>query len=706
MSSMYASCRNRTPLCARAIAMMLAAAAVPSAAMTGVEWTWRNTLSVGASWRTAGRDNRLIGKASLDPQLCATDDCLGASSGDTAANARFLTAPGSLSSNTDDGSLNYGRGEIVAATGKWNSVLDLVSGPWHLRMSALAFHDPVNADFSDFHPNRIVAPGPQPGVAVHTPRGDEAIAAIGRGLQWREGFVRYDGTTAGELPLSLSVGRQTLAWGVSAFATQGTLNIVNPLDTNALARPGARLAEALLPVGQIVAEIGPGDTGWSLEAFYQFEWRPYGLPARGSLQSFFDAGNDPAADDHVVALFAKAPNDPEQLGTPAHPQLSAISATSYSLRRAPNREPPGTNQYGVALYRSFDDRMTGEVGLFAARYHSRIPVVSAHAAQASCTRREGNARSRDTASGLQFLADCGIPLLQQPGRDFEALPVDSARWFLEYPEDVRMFGLSLHVEHRGWIVQTEAVYRPNQPVQIDMEDVMFAAAQPAFPRSDLDLASLLPGLGGGAWVVPSGRRAVPDYLTTFRGGVPGEIAPGAYIRGYEAQRTVNTMLGLTRILGLAQGVPLALIGEVHAVWLPQRPDLDVLQFEGPGTHTHASAGVADSGDGLRLNPVANRGGYVSETAWGYRAAVTAEFRDVAGSGIILRPFVFVAHDVAGVGPGLAENFLPGRRITTAALMLQRARWRLDLVQLWHAGGGVRNPLRDRDQFTAAISVKF
>ncbi len=690
--------------CGAAVALALVAA--PAAADSGWEWTWRNTLSAGASWRTEARDERLIGKASLDPQLCAADDCIGTRSDDTTANQRFLAAPGSLSSNTDDGSLNFDQGDIVAAAGKWSSALELSRGPWRMRASALAFYDPVNADFRDVHPNRLVAPGPQPGVAVRTPRGDEAIRAIGRDLQWREGWVRYDGTAADTLPLSLSIGRQTLAWGGSAFATQGTLNVVNPLDSNALTRPGARLSETLLPVGQAIVEIGPNAAGWSLEGFYQFEWRPYGLPARGSLQSFFDAGNEPDTGDHVVALFAKAPNDPEQLGTPAQPLLAAISATSYSLLRAPNREPPGTNQFGVALYRNFGDAISGEFGLFAARYHSRIPVLSVYAAQASCTRREGNAQRRDTASGLQFLADCGIPFVQQPGRDFEALPVDSARWFLEYPEAVSLFGMALHAERDGWIVQAEAAYRPNHPVQVDMEDVMFAAVQPAFPRADLDLSSLLPGLGTGAWVLPSGRRAAPDYVSAYRGEVPGEIAPGAYIRGYERQRTVNTMLGLTRVLGLGADIPLALIGELHAVWLPQRPDLQRLQFEGPGTHTHASAGVADSGDGLRLNPVTSGGGYVSASAWGYRLALTAELHDVAGSGIILRPFVFFAHDVSGVGPGLAENFLPGRRITTAALRLERAAWKLDLVQLWHGGGGVHNPLRDRDQFTAAISMEF
>lgn len=697
--------------CARRIACLAVvwagAHVAPALAADGkLEWTWRNTVSLGASWRTEARDARLIGKASLDPQLCAADDCLGVRAADTAPNARFLAAPGALSSNTDDGSLNFDRGDAVAAASKWSSTFELARGPWRLQLSALAYYDPVNVDLDENRPNQIVTPGPQPGRPVRVRRPAHAQATLGRGVEWREALLRYDGLTAADLPVSFAIGRQTLVWGGSAFATQGTLNVVNPIDANALTRPGARLGEILLPTGIAAVEVGPGAGGWTVEAFHALEWRPYRLPARGSLQSFFDAGNDPETDDHVVALFAKAPNDPAQLGTPAQPLLAAISATSYSLRRAANREPDAGGEYGFALYRQFEGLFNGELGLYAARYHTRVPVVSAFAARASCTRREGNAQRRDTASLLEFFSDCGVPLLQRPGDDFEALPVDSARWFLEYPEGVHMFGLSVQAERSGWILQTEAAYRPNQPVQVDIEDVMFAAVQPAFPRNDLDLSGLLPDTGAGVWVLPSSRRAAPDYLTAYRGGVPGEVAPASVVRGYERLRTLNVMLGLNRLWSPAAGVPAAFIAELHGVWLPQRPAVGVLPLEGPGTHSHASAGVADSGDALHLNPVANRDGYVDRLAWGYRVAVTAEYRDIAGSGVVLRPFLFLAHDVSGVGPGLAENFLPGRRIGSAALTAQRGGWRVDLVQLWHWGGGQRNVLGDRDQFTVAVSVEF
>ncbi|MFA5940661.1 MAG: DUF1302 family protein [Sinimarinibacterium sp.] len=686
-----------------------AAAAQPESAAT---WTWslRHNLSAGAAWRTAARDASLIGKSSLDPDLCAADDCLGTTATDTDPNARFLGARGSLSSNTDDGDLNFERGDAVSATTKWTLEALAERGPWSVGLSGLAFYDPLKERLRQFHPNQIVAPGPQPGVPLRSRRGLEARRADGHGVRLREAYVRYAGLVAGGVPLEVGLGRQTLLWGVSALATQGTLNVVNPPEVNSLVRPGARLTEVLQPLGMALLRVGPFPSGTSLEAFYPTEWQPYGFPAKGSLQSFFDAGNEVDADDHVVGLFSKAPDDPQQLGTPANALLARVSASSYSLRRAANREPRRGGEVGIALYQDLPDLLDGaELALHYAHYHSRLPVLSAYAASASCTRREGNANHRDTASGLQFLSDCGVPFVDAPGVDFEALPIDAARWFLEYPGNVDLYGLSLGAQAGAWMLQAEAAWRPDQPVQVDLEDVLFAAVQPAFPRADVDLSSLVPGLGLGALVLPSSRRAAPDFLTAYRGGNPGEIAPGAYVRGYERLRTLHATLGATRLfapdewLYADQG---AWIAELQAVWLPGLPDRQRLQFEGPGTHTHASAGVADDGDALHINPQRNADGYVTRQAWGYRTGMVLFYDDVWRSRLRLSPALFLIHDVAGVGPGLAENFLEARKIGFATLGIARGAWRLDLSQLVHVGGGRRNVLRDRDQFSLSLSVEF
>lgn len=137
---------------------------------------------------------------------------------------------------------------------------------------------------------------------------------------------------------------------------------------------------------------GPFNERLSFEAFYQFEWRPVGIPPRGSYFSFFNASNHLTANEGIIAPFAKAPYDPLQIGTPGNDILDLVSTTSFTLRRGENLNPSDQGQFGIALYWHPDDDWFGgsELGLYYSRYHSRIPTASATAADASCARAEGN----------------------------------------------------------------------------------------------------------------------------------------------------------------------------------------------------------------------------------------------------------------------------------------------------------------------------
>ncbi|HSW12520.1 MAG TPA: DUF1302 family protein, partial [Solimonas sp.] len=56
-------------------ALSLALLLMPAVA-AAAEWEseWKNRLTLGAQLRTEQRDPALVGKANLDPQLCAEDD--------------------------------------------------------------------------------------------------------------------------------------------------------------------------------------------------------------------------------------------------------------------------------------------------------------------------------------------------------------------------------------------------------------------------------------------------------------------------------------------------------------------------------------------------------------------------------------------------------------------------------------------------------
>jgi len=703
---------------------------------------WSNRVTLGTAIRIEARDPNLVGKSNLDPNLCAADECLSVSPDETGPNARYLAAPGARNSVYDEGNLNYDQGDFIASPVKWTSRLKVSRDNLKFEAGVLLFYDHVNATLREFHPNQIVTSGAAPGQVVRNKRDIDTIHQIGYGAQLLDTYVQNTFDINDRL-IDVSLGRQRLVWGEASFATQGSLNFNNPPDVNNLSRPGGTLDEVYKPAGMVIAK-GPINDDLGFEAFYQFEWRPVGIPPRGSYLSFFNASNHLTANEGIIAPFAKAAYDPLQIGTPGNDVLGLVSETSLTLRRGANRRPSDGGQYGLALYWHPEALLGGsELGLYYSRYHSRIPTAGATASAASCTRREGNPAGIDAIDLTSFIAACGVPGTHQR----EAVPLDTAQYFLEYPEDIHLFGASFSTLVEGVAVRGEFSFRPNQPVQVDLEDVLLAALQPALPRNDIPLftadntvqglvlalqdpgnaLSVLaattgnlqgaigalqalasaPGVLG--TTVPGARTGIPDFVTAYRGGTPGEVAPGSYIRGYERLQVQQASIGLTKLFGNSGFLgthDTALLLEVTEIWVPDLPSTARLQFEAPGTDTHAGPGVADTGNALRINPIRNTGGYVTPFSWGYRAGALLHYADVLLPGLDVTPFLVYTHDVGGVSPGLAENFLAGRKLGVADLRFAYGDSDFNLIGTFFFGGGRRNTLADRDFVAASIAYTF
>lgn len=716
-------------------------AALPLLA-SAAEWEheWNNRVSIGTAVRIENRDPFLVGKSNLDPSLCAQDECLSVSPDNREPNDRYLAAPGARNSVYDDGNLNYDKGDFIASPVKWNSRFQLHRNNFKFEVGTLAFYDYINATLKENHPNQIVTPG-GPGVPVRSKRDIKTIQQIGYDVQLLDAFVQDTFEVEGQ-PIDVSIGRQRLVWGEATFATQGSLNFLNPPDVNNLARPGGTLEEVYRPVGLAIAK-GPINDSLSFEAFYQFEWRPVGIPARGSYLSFFNASNHVTGNEGIIAPFAKAPYDPLQIGTPANDILALVSETSFTLRRAPNQTPSNQGQYGAAFYWHPELLGGSELGFYYSNYHSRIPSASAYASDASCARREGNLSGIDATSLVSFISACGVPGTHQR----EAVPLDTARYFLDYPENLHLFGASFSTLLSGIAVRGEFAFRPNQPVQVDIEDVLFAALQPALPRQDIPLftagnslpdliaalqdptnALAIIGASSGnlqgaigtlqallgannvlGTTVPGSRTAIPDFITAYRGGTPGEVVPGSYIRGYERLAVQQASLGLTKVFGNTHFLgtkDAALLFEATNIWVIDLPSKSRLQFEGPGTDTHGGPGAFDTNNALRINPIRNVGGYVTPFSLGYRLGALLHYADVGIPGLDVTPFLVFTHDVTGVSPGLAENFIEGRKLGVADFRFNYGDFDVNLVGAFFFGGGKRNTLGDRDFVSASIAYKF
>src|SRR5690606_6312295 len=100
--------------------------------------------------------------------------------------------------------------------------------------------------------------------------------------------------------LDLRLGRQVVNWGESLFV-QG-VNQVNPADLTAMHRPGADIKEALVPVNMLYANLA-FNNGFSIESFYQLEWRRTQTDPCGTFFSASDIGLDHSCNDVTTNAF-------------------------------------------------------------------------------------------------------------------------------------------------------------------------------------------------------------------------------------------------------------------------------------------------------------------------------------------------------------------------------------------------------------------
>ncbi|NGY06932.1 DUF1302 domain-containing protein [Solimonas terrae] len=841
-----------------------------------IDGTLNTTVTAGIAVRMQSRSRSLVGKSNNDPGVCGRVDsggterihyqsCQGLFREQTFPATELARAPGQFSINSDDGDLNYDRYDIVQAPFKITQDLNLTVGDWGLFVKGLYFYDAVNANFREYHPNRITSdnyldvgyastPGSEllpvnlplpvstlivrndsrpcpayrnptggpcgivygPGGVVRNKRSDgETLKQIGTDLQLLDAYVYGHLPLPFDKELTVKIGRQTLNWGESTLLVFDSINSINPVNTNNFFRVGYQVEEVFTPVGMAFASFEPFDDA-TIETFYQYEWEPLEAPAPGSYFSFLDVGTRNAVNQASVS-FGGAAEDPQSLGLLLDNPLSGITNTSTTIQRLRDRDPRNGGQYGAAFKYYAEGLGSGtELAFYFENYHARAPYVSFYATEESC--------AKHTTSTVEFLAACGdVPLLHAllnpndpEGASSDAVGFDSAKLQVEYPENIKLFGLSFNTTVGAWSLQGEVAYRPNEPMQVDLEDLAFAAFGPTLTNChlpDAGCAGTGNGLGipagalpaqlqqafgalasslglnninalGGIGIyedpsvcsailtpdaciyrgsdfvtangsggyndtydllvghMPGSGRAFPSFVIPYRGGVVG-TNPGSdpskpynrrnpgYIRGWENFDSYEFNLGSTYVMGATdtfnfiKADQIITLFEFGATWVPGLPALDRLQLEAPGTYTHASAGADGSGadgsrqacstnqacsygpDGLRFNPhQQNRKYFPDKFSWGYVIISQIKYESVL-PGISLQPQIVWKHDVQGTAPGLAANFIQGRKQADVGVEVRyRSSLSLNLGYTWFFGGGDGNLLRDRDVARTYLKYQF
>ena len=601
--------------------------------------------------------------------------------------------------NGNDGDLNYDRG-VVSNASKFTTDLDIGTADYGAFVRASGFIDFEN----------------QNGARERTPLSDEAKERVGRDFELLDAYVigTFD---AGDSIVDLRLGKQVLNWGESTFIPNG-INAINHFDVSKLRLPGSELREALLPVALASVAVAPTDTV-SVEGFYQFDWEETEIDPVGSYFSSIDYVG-PGAREAVITAVTENDQGVEfgplvaainadlagytvilpQLGAVPAPQPAqpAFDADFASVLRGADRTPDDSGQWGLALRYLAENLNNTELAVYFLNYHSRLPTVGAQtssrdglqaglaAAQAVGARGSATVSAVTQAVTQEVMAGVQaglIPLAAAPEIIQEevvkqmtgitsALAIDryvkdeDGEYFLEYPEDIQLFGLSFNsvLGATGWALQGEYSLRRDAPLQRAERAVIAEGLAPI--ANALRLAATAPA-------------DVPAYLDRYEPRT---------VQGYIRRNVSQVQATATRVFGPTLGADgLVFLTEVALMQVHDMPDESTEPLESP------AGGVLETGDAD-----------ADATSWGYRVAARLDYNNAVGA-INLYPYSQFLHDVSGNSPSPSGPFVEGRTAVTLGVRADYlSRWQADLGYTRYAGDG--NELSDRDFVSASIKYSF
>ena len=498
---------------------------------------WNNTISYGISWRGEEQDTALLGRGNGG------------------------TGPSNI---TDDGNLNFEKGDIFSNIIKGTSELGLDNGQFGFFGRVKYWYDFELENGSRPHGNTVN--GYEAGAELD----DHGFAdyAKFKGLELLDLFI-YGAFDLGDNPLDLRLGRQVVNWGEATFI-QG-VNVLNPIDVSAFRRPGAEIKEGLLPVSLLYANLGMGG-GWSLEGYYQFKWEQTVIDGCGTY--FSNADFAASGCNQLVT--------PDQDWPPGSGNWLPDAAVQglNNVAKDPNvREAKDSGQFGLAV-RKYVEKIDTEFGLYYQRLHNRTPVLNVNYALSA------------TAAG-SILGGGPVPVYYQ----------------VEYPEDVDIWGLSFATNVGVVALSGEVSLKKDMPVSVNGTTILLGGLR--------TLAT------GGQYCGTAGQYAVYGQMGGRTCAALGQFNANPATNSGIAQgwdRFDVTQAQTTALYFWDQGLGaqrVTMIGEVAWIGINDLPSVAEMPYGrnpifGPPSNL---GGPVDEG-------------FVTSNSWGYRIRAAANYPNV------------------------------------------------------------------------------
>lgn len=545
------------------------ALAAPAAAITfdmgEIEGSFDSSLSVGASWSTTKRDKRFIGNANGGTGYTQTGD---------------------------DGRLNFKRGDTFSKIFKGLHDLEL-----RYQDTGLFVRGKYWYDFK-LHDQNLRHPDPNKRSISNKGRKEGAKT---RGAEVLDAFV-FHNYMIGDQPGTVRLGKQVVSWGESTFI-MNSINSINPVDVSAFRRPGAELKEGLIPVNMFYVSQSLTDQ-LSAEAFYQIGWKQTVVDNCGTFFSSADVAANGCNDNYNILNQ----NLTQNLLLPNMATLASfglgVNATDEGLiiPRGKDNKAGDSGQWGMALRWLGDNT---EYGAYFMNYHSRTPFLSMQNAGLDVAA----ALATELFPGYSVsdaLAGAAGPLAPL------AAVVGNGQYFMDYPEDIRLYGLSFSTTlPTGTAWQGEISYRPNAPIQINTQDITLSLTAPV-------------------------KADAPAWQNKSFGGVQ---------RGYNRKEITQIQTTFThffdQVLGASRATLVGEVGMAHVGGLESKRKIRYGRDAIYGSPESFIDPSAESKTGWH--------GFVTKNSWGYRLRGVLDYNN-AFAGVNLHPSVAFSHDVDGYGP--------------------------------------------------------
>jgi hypothetical protein len=640
-----------------------------------VTGSFDTTLSAGALWRMDKRDSKLIsitnGGTSRDP-------------------------------NSEDGNLKYDNGELVSTVFKATHDLEVKYQNFGAFLRASYFYDPT------IHNKNSLS--------------SKAVDELGDGAEILDAYV-YGAFDLGGRKLNLRLGKQVVSWGESTFIQNG-INVLNPVNVSRLRAPGSELKEGFIPTLMVYGSQEITDN-MSVEVALPAEWKETKIDPAGSFFSTTDFASEGGT--RAYTGFGRRNDLNGAAGI-----FPLNSTAALWAPRSKDREASDSGQYGVALRFFLPELNNTELGFFHANYHSRTPFVSGYRGAIS-------AAGTISASTLPFAAAftaAGVPRVPVSNPACTALDIPTfgglhtaanigalapfvggvaaatslsalnatngacaaatarggpGTYFVEYPEDIKLFGLSFNTALPGGVaLQGEYSYRRNQPLQLPSAELLGAA------------------LG------------IANQLTSTSPVTAAGVAYGTEISGYRRVKMHQLQFTGTKAFGPTFGAEqLVTVGEVGFTQLDLPSNL---KFAAPGCHLPQPGSSATSAFNSRSTNC-----FATENSWGYRLVGRLDYPNAIGA-VTVSPRIAFSHDVHGRSPTFNED---NKAATFGIGFNYQQNWQADIGYTTFFGGrsesGVdvpsaasgalpagqpasyssgTNALKDRDFIAISLSYSF